>query len=115
MDIYGDGASAFSLAEFDTFVRHKLPVIAVVGNDASWQQIAREQVDMLGSDIGTNLNNTDYHQVAEGYGAKGFLVTEPSQLHDVLLQAKSDAKMGIPVLINVRIGKTDFRKGSISV
>jgi len=31
------------------------------------------------------------------------------------LQAKSDAKMGIPVLINVRIGKTDFRKGSISV
>ena len=113
--IYGDGASAFSIDEFDTFVRHKLPVIAVVGNDASWQQIAREQVDMLGSDIGTNLNNTDYHQVAEGYGAKGFLVTEPSQLHDVLLQAKSDAKMGIPVLINVRIGKTDFRKGSISV
>ena len=113
--IYGDGASAFSLAEFDTFVRHKLPVIAVVGNDASWQQIAREQVDMLGSDIGTNLNNTDYHQVVEGYGAKGFLVTETSQLHDVLLQAKSDAKMGIPVLVNVRIGKTDFRKGSISV
>jgi len=113
--IYGDGASAFSLAEFDTFVRHKLPVIAVVGNDASWQQIAREQVDMLGSDVGTNLNDTNYHQVAEGYGAKGFLVTETSQLHDVLLQAKSDAKMGIPVLINVRIGKTDFRKGSISV
>ena len=28
--IYGDGASAFSLAEFDTFVRHKLPVIAIV-------------------------------------------------------------------------------------
>ena len=113
--IYGDGASAFSLAEFDTFVRHKLPVIAIVGNDASWQQIAREQVDMLGRNIGTNLNNTDYHQVVEGYGAKGFLVTETSQLHDVLLQAKSDAKMGIPVLVNVRIGKTDFRKGSISV
>ena len=70
---------------------------------------------MLGSNIGTNLNNTDYHQVVEGYGAKGFLVTETSQLHDVLLQAKSDAKMGIPVLVNVRIGKTDFRKGSISV
>ena len=113
--IYGDGACAFSLAEFDTFVRHKLPVIAIVGNDGSWQQIAREQVEMLGSDIGTNLNNTNYHQVAEGYGGKGFLVTEISQLRDVLLQAKSDAKRGIPVLINMRIGKTDFRKGSISV
>ena len=31
--IYGDGACAFSLAEFDTFVRHKLPVIAIVGNE----------------------------------------------------------------------------------
>ncbi len=113
--IYGDGACAFSLAEFDTFVRHKLPVIAIVGNDSSWQQIAREQVAMLGSDIGTNLNDTNYHQVAEGYGGKGFLVTEISQLRDVLLQAKSDAKTGTPVLINMRIGKTDFRKGSISI
>ena len=113
--IYGDGACAFSLAEFDTFVRHKLPVIAIVGNDGSWQQIAREQVEMLGSDIGTNLNDTNYHQVAEGYGGKGFLVTEISQLRDVLLQAKSDAKTGTPVLINMRIGKTDFRKGSISI
>ena len=113
--IYGDGACAFSLAEFDTFVRHKLPVIAIVGNDGSWQQIAREQVAMLGSDIGTTLNDTNYHQVAEGYGGKGFLVTEISQLRDVLLQAKSDAKTGTPVLINMRIGKTDFRKGSISI
>jgi len=90
-------------------------VIAVVGNDASWQQIAREQVDMLGSAIGTELNNTDYHQVAIGYGAKGYLVDRPDQLQKTLQQAKEDAKNGYPVLVNVRIGKTDFRKGSISV
>ena len=113
--IYGDGACAFSLAEFDTFVRHKLPVIAIVGNDASWQQIAREQVDMLGSPIGTNLANTAYHQVAIGYGGKGYAVDNPSELESVLLQAKEDVKNGHPVLVNVRIGKTDFRKGSISV
>ena len=113
--IYGDGACAFSLAEFDTFVRHKLPVIAIVGNDASWQQIAREQVDMLGSPIGTNLANTAYHQVAIGYGGKGYAVDDTSELENVLLQAKEDVKNGHPVLVNVRIGKTDFRKGSISV
>ena len=113
--IYGDGACAFSLAEFDTYVRHKLPVIAIVGNDASWQQIAREQVDMLGSPIGTNLLNTAYHQVAIGYGGKGYAVDDPSELKSVLIQAKEDAKNGFPVLVNVRIGKTDFRKGSISV
>ena len=113
--IYGDGACAFSLAEFDTFVRHKLPVIAIVGNDASWQQIAREQVDMLGSPIGTNLANTAYHQVAIGYGGKGYAVHDPDKLEGVLLQAKEDVKNGHPVLVNVRIGKTNFRKGSISV
>jgi len=113
--IYGDGACAFSLAEFDTFVRHKLPVIAIVGNDASWQQIAREQVNMLGSPIGTNLANTAYHQVAIGYGGKGYAVEDPNELESVLLQAKEDARNGHPVLVNVRIGKTDFRKGSISV
>ena len=113
--IYGDGACAFSLAEFDTFVRHKLPVIAIVGNDASWQQIAREQVDMLGSPIGTNLANTAYHQVAIGYGGKGYAVDDPNEFESVLLQAKEDARNGPPVLVNVRIGKTDFRTVSISV
>ena len=42
--VFGDGACGFGLAEFDTFVRHGVPVIAVVGNDAGWTQIARDQV-----------------------------------------------------------------------
>ena len=37
--VYGDGSVGYSLPEFDTFVRHNVPVIALVGNDASWQQI----------------------------------------------------------------------------
>ena len=49
--IYGDGSVAYSLAEFDTFTRHKLPVIALVGNDASWAQIKREQVGILKDDV----------------------------------------------------------------
>ena len=31
--------AGFSLVEFDTFARHGLPVIAVIGNDAGWTQI----------------------------------------------------------------------------
>ncbi len=53
--VWGDGACGYGLAEFDTFVRHGIPVIAVVGNDAGWTQIAREQVKMLGDDVGTVL------------------------------------------------------------
>jgi thiamine pyrophosphate-dependent acetolactate synthase large subunit-like protein len=113
--LYGDGASAYSLAEFDTLCRHKLPVIAVIGNDASWQQIAREQKQMLGSNIGTKLAFNSYEKVVEGYGGKGYLVEKQDTLIDTLKQAKEDAKLGYPVLVNVKLSKSDFRKGSISV
>ena len=112
---YGDGASAYSLAEFDTLCRHKLPVIAIIGNDASWQQIAREQKQMLGSNIGTELAFNSYEKVAEGYGGKGYYVEDHESLFETLKKAKEDAKLGFPVLVNVKLAKSDFRKGSISV
>ena len=112
---YGDGASAYSLAEFDTLCRHKLPVIAIIGNDASWQQIAREQKQMLGSNIGTELAFNAYEKVVEGYGGKGYYVENHDTLDETLKRAKEDAKLGYPVLINIKISKSDFRKGSISV
>ena len=112
---YGDGASAYSLAEFDTLCRHKLPVIAVIGNDASWQQIAREQKQMLGSNIGTELEFNAYEKVAKGYGGQGYYVDNQDSLFEILKQAKEDAKLGHPVLVNVKLSKSEFRKGSISV
>ncbi|MBW2218790.1 MAG: thiamine pyrophosphate-binding protein [Deltaproteobacteria bacterium] len=113
--IYGDGSAGYSLQEFDTFVRHRIPVIAVVGNDASWAQIARDQVEVLGDDVATVLRRSDYHTVAEGFGGKGFLLKDAEQIRPVLEKAKQVAGKGIPVLINVHLGKTDFRKGSISM
>ncbi|MBV7330275.1 thiamine pyrophosphate-binding protein [Chloroflexi bacterium TSY] len=113
--LYGDGSCGYSLAEFDTMVRHRVPVIAVIGNDASWAQIAREQVEILGSPLGTELAHTDYHTVVEGYGGVGLCLQEPAQVKETLLQAKEVARGGCPVAINVMIGQTDFRKGSISM
>jgi acetolactate synthase-like protein len=113
--IYGDGAAGFSLQEFDTFVRHQVPVIAVVGNDAGWTQIARDQVAVFGDDVATVLRRSDYHRVAEGFGGKGFLLDQKQDIDRVFKEAKKAAKDGHPVLINALIGKTDFRKGSISM
>ena len=113
--LYGDGSCAYSLAEIDTFVRHQLPVIAVVGNDASWAQIARDQIELLKDDVGTVLLHTDYDVVAEGYGGKGIRLASPAGASAALANARQEAAAGKPVLINAIIGKTDFRKGSISV
>lgn len=58
--LYGDGSCGFSVAEIDTMTRHKLPVIALVGNDAAWTQIAREQVPVFGSSVACTLSVSTY-------------------------------------------------------
>jgi acetolactate synthase-1/2/3 large subunit len=113
--IYGDGSAGYTLAEFDTLVRHKLPVIAVVGNDAGWSQIARDQVTYLHDDVATVLAPTAYDQVAEGLGAKGISIARPEEIVPALEDARRTAAGGRPVLINVHIGRTGFRDGSISM
>ncbi len=113
--IWGDGSCAYTLAEFDSYVRHGVAPIAVIGNDASWQQIAREQVEILGTTLGCDLRRTDYHKVAEGYGGVGLVLTDPARVDATLAEAKAIAKTGRPVCINVHLRKSDFRKGSISM
>lgn len=113
--VYGDGSLGYSLAEFDTYVRHKLPIIALVGTDASWMQIAREQTEVLGDACGTELLRTAYHKAAEGLGGVGFEVRDPSELPEVVAKAQEASRAGHAVLINAQIGRTQFRKGSISI
>ncbi len=113
--IYGDGSVGYSLAEFDTFVRHNIPVIALVGNDAGWTQIARDQVVFFNDLVATELTDTDYHAAAVGFGGAGVKVDDPELVPEVLQEALDTAVSGQPILINALIGKTDFRKGSLSV
>jgi len=113
--LYGDGSAGFSLLEADSFVRHGLPVIAVIGNDACWSQIAREQREMLHDDVGTTLRPTDYEAAAQGLGARGLRIGDPAEARDVLAEAKAIARSGQPVYVNARLGRSSFRKGSISL
>ncbi|XP_047387370.1 2-hydroxyacyl-CoA lyase 2 isoform X1 [Sciurus carolinensis] len=115
--LFGDGAFGYSLIEFDTFVRHKIPVMALVGNDAGWTQISREQVPRLGSNVACGLAYTDYHKAAMGLGARGLLLSRENEDHvvKVLRDGQQQCRDGHPVVINILIGRTDFRDGSISV
>ena len=113
--LYGDGAAGYSIIELDSFVRHRVPVIAVVGNDAGWTQITREQVEILHDETATVLRYNGYQKVAEGLDATGLLLSEAGEIEPVLEKAKSETRKGQPVLVNALIGKTDFRKGSVSM
>ena len=113
--IYGDGAFGYSMVEFDTFVRHDIPMIAIIGNDSGWTQIARDQVEIFKDPVATELGNTKYHEVVAALGGKGLQITDKKEIDDVLNTAKEFAATGESVAINMKIGETDFRKGSISI
>jgi acetolactate synthase-1/2/3 large subunit len=113
--LYGDGSVGYSLAEFDTFRRHGIAVTAVVGNDGGWTQIAREQVTMLGDDVGTVLGQVDYERVVESLGGVGVRVNDPELAEEALAESKQAIAQGKSVLVNAILVKSDFRKGSISM
>lgn len=113
--LFGDGSVGYSLTEFDTFQRHGLAITALVGNDACWTQIARDQVDFLGSDCAVNLEFSDYHLVPKAFGGEGIRIENEAEIKSAFERAAAANLSGRAFLINAVIGRTDFRKGSISV
>jgi len=96
----GDGAVGFNIAEFDTMVRHGLPVTVVVNNDAQWAMSSHGQ-DLIygeGNRVVTDLLRTRYDVVAQGFGASGETVSTPKELRAALERAFSSRK---PTCINV--------------
>ena len=51
--------------------RHNLPIIAVIGTDASWAQIAREQVNIFGTALGTELVRTEIEKIFPHIATRG--------------------------------------------
>jgi acetolactate synthase-like protein len=84
-------------------------------NDGGWAQIVRDQVKFFKTEVGGKLSQaTDYAKIAEGMGAVGFTVKHEDELEPTFKKAQEVAKTK-PVLVNILIGKTAFREGSISV
>lgn len=113
--LWGDGAAGFSLMELDTCARHGIAINALIGNDAGWTQIMRDQVPILGDAVGCELGYTAYEKVAEGLGAAGLLADDESKLDEIYTRALELSRGGKPVVVNALLGRSDFRKGSISI
>jgi sulfoacetaldehyde acetyltransferase len=86
----GDGAWGIGgLSEVMTVAREKIPVIAIVANNFEWGAEKKNQIDYYDNRfVGSNLReNPNYAKLAEDMGAKGYRVTEPDQVGDVLREA----------------------------
>jgi acetolactate synthase-1/2/3 large subunit len=112
--VYGDGSFGLNGFEFDTAVRHGLPIIGVIGNDGAWGQMMRPQGAIYGWDRlqATLLNVTRYDKVVEALGGHGELVERPEELRPALERAAASGK---PALVNVVIRQDREYKGAIYV
>jgi acetolactate synthase-1/2/3 large subunit len=100
--ITGDGALGFYIAEMDTAVRHRLPVVLIVGNDAGWGLERELQREMSGSSetVGCELRPTRYDVVMKGFGGDGETIDSLDHLRPAVERAFSS---GVPYCLNVNV------------
>ena len=96
----GDGAFGFQAMEFDTAVRHRLAIVAVMGNDAAWSTDWQRQIGIYGRAVATELLPTRYDQVVQVLGGHGEYVERPEDLGPALQRAFAASK---PALVNVAV------------
>ena len=97
--LFGDGAAGFSLMDVDTLVRHNLPVVMVMGNNAAWGLEKGPMQMLYGYDVAADLSATArYDEVVKALGGAGETVTAPDQIGAALDRAFAS---GVPYLVNV--------------
>ena len=95
----GDGAFGFAAMEYDTMVRHNLPVVGIVGNNGIWALEKHPMRAFFGYDVAADLRQeARYDKVVEALGGYGETVEDPDELGPALKRA-FDA--GAPALVNV--------------
>ena len=101
--VYGDGSFGFNAMEYDSLIRHALPVVGVVGNDGAWNNIRtlHRIVDRESSHL-SEIGFRPYEKMVEGLGGYGELVEKASEIRPALERAQDS---GVPALVNVTIAE----------
>jgi acetolactate synthase-1/2/3 large subunit len=104
--LLGDGAAGFSLMDVDSMVRHRLPVVIIVGNNGMWGLEKHPMQAIYGWDVACDLQpGCRYDEVVRALGGAGELVTDPGQIGPALDRAFAS---GVPYLVNVLTEPSDI-------
>jgi acetolactate synthase-1/2/3 large subunit len=97
--LQGDGAFGFSGMEWDTLVRHNVPVVSVIGNNGIWGLEKHPMEAIYGYSVVAELRpGTRYDEVVRALGGYGELVSTPGELRPALERAFAS---GLPSVVNV--------------
>ncbi|GAA2849370.1 thiamine pyrophosphate-binding protein [Pseudonocardia halophobica] len=98
VQVVGDGSVGFNVQEFDTMVRHGLPVVTFVNSNCAWGISAHSQDALAGRRVVSDLPLTNFHEVMRAFGGYGELVTETAELGPAFRRA---VESGLPACLNV--------------
>jgi len=86
--VMGDGSFGFCCGEFETIVRHNMPITSIVFSNATFGWIKAGQDSGFGKRYyNVDFNRTDHAAVASAFGVKSWRVESPDDLEKVLRQA----------------------------
>jgi acetolactate synthase-1/2/3 large subunit len=98
--VTGDGSVGFHIQEFETMVRHDLPIITIVLNNQAWGMSWHGQMKMYGKNrtVMTKLDDSNYEQVCTAFGGEGVRANTMAELREAVENALA---AGVPTCINV--------------
>ena len=96
--LHGDGSLGMNIQDFDTAVRHNLPIVVVVSNNEGWTARV-EGIRKPGRELGF----TRFDLIAESMGGYGELVEKPEDIKPAIERAINS---NLPSIINVHTDPT---------
>lgn len=98
----GDGGAGFNIQELDTMMRHKLPIVTVILNNAEWGMSRNAQNLLYGKnrEVIVALQDTHYETVARGFGIEAVRI---DRYDDIAPAVREAFASGEPRLINIII------------
>ena len=103
----GDGSFGFYMGEWDTYLRHGIPVICVICNDSSWGMIKLSEgvkradyIEEHGHLATTLAPMRAYEKMADIWGGMGLRV---SKAEDIIPALRKIRESGKPGILNVEV------------
>jgi len=114
LTVIGDGSVGFNFMEFETAIRHNIPLVVVIGNDQGWGMVRHAQQLKLGHVIeeSTVIGKINYHNLVKELGGEAFFVDKATEIRPTLEKAFSTGKVSC---INVMTDLEPISPGSLAL
>jgi len=85
--VTGDAGFLMNFREIETAMRLQVPIVILIWNHGGQGLIKWKQMTQFQRDSHVDFGNPDFFRYAGSFGARGYRVTGPGQLQDILKEA----------------------------